>query len=152
MKDKKIVTLRSAPPVSVEVPSVVKGDDGKERKVERSCFGALRLFPGLPKAVTEDELEHIKNTEPGMFARLVIQPYVESKRVDVRGVTESEVEKMAEEEGISHLKPKERDKKLRERGKLKRPEKRKAAKPEPSKAPEKPTSVKRKPNGNKPSG
>jgi hypothetical protein len=148
MNGKMIVTLRSAPPVSVEVPAVVKYD-GTEREVKRSCFGALRLFPGLPKTVTEDELEHIKRKEPEVYARLEIRPYVESKRVDRRGASEADVERMAEAEGVAHLRPKARDARLRARGKLKRPEKREtAARLEGAST----RTARRKPNGDKPPG
>lgn len=151
MSNKAIVMLRSAPSESIEVPSVVKYKGDKEKKeLKRSCFGAIRLFPGIPKAITTDELEHIKKTRADLFARLEVRPYVESKRVDVRGASEADIEKMAASEGIGHLRPKAQVSKLEERGKLKRPEKREtAAKVEGKSSPTPAPAARRKPkNGN----
>lgn len=105
---KVVVTLRSAPVASVEFPE----------GVERSAFGAIRLFPGVPRAVSLSELKHIRAAEPGVFARLHVQPYVESRRVDLRGAGEAEVARLAGEEGISHLPHAEQVRVLRERGRL----------------------------------
>jgi len=134
MTERTIVTLRAAPSASVEVP---EKKDGKT--LQRSCFGALRLFPGIPKTVTRDELEHIKQAEPDLYNRLTVQPYVESKRVDRRGAGEAEIAKLAEQEGIAHLPHARQVELLRERGKIRVPE----AAPE-----EKP----KLPNGKKPGG
>jgi hypothetical protein len=106
---KHIVTLRSAPSETVEVPEEVK---------VRSCFGALRLFPGVPKAVTKEELKHIETARPDVFERLEVRPYVESRRVDLRGVSEAEIAALARTEGLEHLRPAEQVRQLRERGKL----------------------------------
>lgn len=116
MTEKTIVTLRSAPSVSVEVP-----DEQEGKTLQRSCFGALRLFPGIPKTITKDELEHLKKNQPDVFARLTVQPYVESKRVDRRGAGEADVRRLAEEAGISHLPHRKQVEVLRERGKLSKP-------------------------------
>jgi hypothetical protein len=123
---KTIVTLRSAPSESIEVPKTVK-DGTKDRALERSCFGALRLFPGVPKTITTDELEFIKEKQSEVFLRLEVRPYVESKRVDVRGASEADIEKMAAEEGLGHLRLRDQVDRLQKRGKLKRPEKRETA-------------------------
>jgi len=126
--NKVTVTLRSAPSESIEVPTQVKYKKEKEvTKLERSCFGAIRLFPGIPKAITKDELEHIKKTRADLFARLDVKPYVESKRVDKRGISEADAEKLAKAEGLDHLKPKVQLEKLQERGKVTRPKKRENA-------------------------
>ena len=106
---KKIVMLRSAPSETVEVPE----------EVPRSCFGALRLFPGIPKTVTQEELDHVQATRPEVFERLEVRPYVESRRVDVRGASEAELEQLAVAEGIGHLPHAAQVRKLRERGRLK---------------------------------
>lgn len=119
---KVIVTLRSAPPESVEVPKYVKGKKGKGGEpveTERSCFGALRFFPGIPKTVTADELEYVKSSDAELARRLAVRPYVESKRVDRRGATEAEVEALAETEGVGHLGLGRKVEVLRRRGKLK---------------------------------
>jgi len=114
---RRIVTLRSAPSATVEFPETVKVGK-EEQKLERSCFGALRLFPGLPRAVSEDELKYIEKKYPALFRRLAVQDYVESKRVDLRGVTESDLDALAEKEGLGHLPPREKIRRLKERGKL----------------------------------
>jgi hypothetical protein len=116
MTERKIVTLRAAPSASVEIPEEKGG-----RRLQRSCFGALRLFPGIPKTVTLDELECIKREEPDLYAQLTVQPYVESKRVDRRGVAEAELARLAEAEGISGMPPQRQLRVLRERGKLRKP-------------------------------
>jgi len=115
--NRAIVTLRSAPSVSIDIPAQEEG----AKQIQRSCFGAIRLFPGVPKAVTKDELDHIKATMPEVFLRLTIQPYVESKRVDLRGVAEADVSKLAAEEGIEHLSHARQVDLLRERGQIARP-------------------------------
>lgn len=113
MTERTIVTLRSAPSESIEVPGEFGG-----RALQRSCFGAIRLFPGVPKTVTRDELEQIKRGRPDVFARLTVQPYVESRRVDRRGATEADVHRLAEEAGISHLPHARQVEVLRKRGKM----------------------------------
>lgn len=126
MTERTIVTLRVAPSASVEIP---EERDGKALK--RSCFGALRLFPGIPKTVTRDELEHIKRAEPDLYNRLIVQPYVESKRVDRRGAGEAEIAKLAEQEGIAHLPHARQVELLRERGRIRVPEAAPTEKPKP---------------------
>jgi len=139
MSEKVIVTLRSAPSVSVDVPDSVK--EGKEKRpLKRSRFGAIRLFPGVPSTVTQDELEHIRRKHPAVAERLEVRPYVESTRVDRRGISEAELEKLAAAEGLDHLKPRAQVEKLRTRGKL-------AGRKRPAPPPEKPK-AKRKLNGN----
>lgn len=124
MSSEKVnVTLRSSPSASVEFPA--------EKGPDRSCFGALRLFPGIPRAVTRGELDWIERREPALFARLTVSPYVESKRVDRRGASEATVERLAESEGLSHLSHGRKVEVLRKRGKLKPPEK--PPKPVPAK-------------------
>lgn len=108
MSKKVVVTLRSGPSVSIEVPGGVK----------RSCFGAIRLFPGIPKAIAMEEFEYVREKHPMVRARLEVGKYVESKRVGARGISEADLEGLAEREGLSHLKLKMQVEKLRERGKL----------------------------------
>lgn len=139
MTEKKIVTLRSAPSVSVEVP-----DSQDSKTLQRSCFGAIRLFPGIPKTVTKDELEFIEKTDPDLYGRLVVQPYVESKRIDRRGVAESEVDRLAAEEGIAHLSHGKQVEVLRSRGKISKAASRKVELVE-----EKPTAKRHKAFGDK---
>lgn len=117
--EKVIVTLRSAPSESVEVPKFkkgAKGEKGEKAETARSCFGALRFFPGIPKTITKDELEFIKGSSAELFRRLSVRPYVESKRVDKRGATEDDVEKAAEKAGVGHLPAKKKLAVLAERG------------------------------------
>lgn len=108
MAKKVIATLRSGPSASIEVPSGIK----------RSCFGAIRLFPGIPKTIMMEEYEYVRNKLPALGARLQIGKYVESKRVGARGISEADLEALADREGLSHLKLKSQVAKLRERGKL----------------------------------
>jgi hypothetical protein len=127
---KTIVTLRSAPAVSVEVPEHfprARGEKGEPKRLERSGFGALRLFPGVPRTVSCDELEFIRRHQPEVAARLDSRPYVESKRVDYRGATESEIEAAAAEAGISHLPLAAQCDRLQKTGKIKRPDPKKAS-------------------------
>jgi hypothetical protein len=129
MMDKVIITLRSTPSESIEIPDAIKyKGDKEESQLKRSCFGALRIFPGIPKTISKDELEHIKKTMPNLFSRLEVKPYVESKRVDVRGASESEINKLADKEGLGHLKFPAKLKKLIERGLIKKPKKKGAVK------------------------
>jgi len=90
---KVIVTLRDQPAASVEIPE----------GVERSCFGAIRLFPDVPRAISAAELEHLRAHEPALFRRLFVQPYVESQRIDRRGMSEAEVNRRATRFGFGHL-------------------------------------------------
>ena len=130
---KVIVTLRTSPSVSVEIPNS-KTVEGKEVELKRSVFGALRFFPGIPKAITTDELEFIRATRPDLDRRkLNERPYVESKRVDRRGASEAEVEAKAEKEGLSHLPHGRKLEVLTRRGKISKPTP-KAVKSEPAKA------------------
>lgn len=108
--DKFVVTLRTAPSEAVEVPDELK----------RSCFGALRFFPGIPKTVTKDELEFIKSNNADLHKRLHVRSYVESKRVDKRGASEAQIEKLADEAGIGHLKLGRKVEVLEKRGLLKK--------------------------------
>jgi len=121
MMNKVIVILRSTPSVSIEVPNTVV-IDGNKKEIKRSCFGALRLFPGVPKSISKDELEYIKNTEVVIYSYLEKKQYVESKRIDIRGASEADIEKLAKDGGLDHLKVKVQLQKLQERGKLKRPD------------------------------
>lgn len=138
---KVIVTLRDAPNVSVEVPAEFpqkrrkRGEKAeKPKKIDRSVFGAIRLFPGVPKTISADELEFVRVNRPTVFGRLDSRPYVESKRIDYRGVTEGEVEALAEKEGIGHLDFSKKLERLGERGKI---SKRVPRKPAPIPAPKK---------------
>lgn len=105
---KVIVTLRSGPSASIEVPS----------GLQRSCFGAIRLFPGIPKAIATEEYEYIRAKYPAFSARLEVGKYVESTRVGTRGISEADLEALVKQEGLAHLKLKAQVKKLWERGKL----------------------------------
>lgn len=106
---KVIVTLRGAPAETFEIPE----------GVERSCFGSLRLFPGVPRAISAEEREHLKKTH--VEPRLNVRPYVESRRVDKRGATESEIVAAAEKAGVSHLPMQRQIEVLLERGVIKPP-------------------------------
>jgi hypothetical protein len=123
---KVTVTLRDSPTASVEVPVEFPREKRKkksdDRRIERSVIGAIRLFPGVPKAISADELEFVRLHRPSVFARLDSRPYVESKRVDYRGASEGEVEDLAAKEGIGHLEFWSQVAVLRERGKIKRPD------------------------------
>lgn len=121
---KVIVTLQGGATATVEVPDTFpkkRGVKTKAKKIERSVFGAIRLFPGIPKAVSEDELEFIKLGRKELFGRLEIRKYVESKRVDYKGATEADIEALAEAEGIGHLDLPKKIEVLVEREKIKTP-------------------------------
>lgn len=146
-KKLRIVTLRSAPSASVDVPELFPKKRGKseDRRIERSVHGSIRLFPGVPKAVTEDELEYIRATRSDIATRLDDRPYVESKRRELRGATEGEIAELAAKEGIDHLPTREQHRILVDRGKLQKPkppsvkphaEDRSKAKPTSAKAPD----------------
>ena len=94
MNDKLIVTLRSAPSISFEITA---------KDVKRSCFGALRFYPGIPRTVTAGEFEQMKKQVKGIEKKFDVRPYVESKRLDKRGATESEITALSTSEGIDHL-------------------------------------------------
>jgi hypothetical protein len=132
---KVIVTLSSGPAASVEFPEVFprkRKEKGDPVKIERSVFGAVRLFPGIPKAISASELDYLRAHRKELFPRLLARPYVESKRVDRRGVSEGELEKLAEKEGIAHLGTRRKVEVLTERGKIPKPEpKKEAVKPAP---------------------
>lgn len=115
--DKRIVTLRSAPSETVEVPPRFEFKDG-EREVARSCFGALRLFPGVPKTVTADELEFVERERPAIRRRLEVREYVESRRVDRRGMSEADLTALAKAEGLEHLSHSDLVARLRASGRL----------------------------------
>lgn len=120
-KKLRIVTLRSSPPASVDVPEEFpkkRGQKEEARAIERSVVGTLRLFPGVPKTVTKDELEYMSTHRPDVAARLDEREYVESKRKALRGYTEAEVRELAEKEGIGHLSFKKQEAALLDRGKL----------------------------------
>lgn len=139
-KKLRIATLRAAPPASVDVPENfprARGEkaDAKKRPIERSVVGALRLFPGVPKAVTEDEVAYIKAHRLDVATRIDVRPYVESKRKDHRGVTEVELKELATKEGVDHLPLKKQVKVLTERGKLEKPKPVKGVKPKAMKRP-----------------
>lgn len=124
--DKMIATLRSSPPASVEVPAVFprkRGVEGESRSIERSVFGALRFFPGIPKTISADEVRYLRHFEPAVFARLDLRKYVASKRVDYRGKGEKEIEALAAKEGIAHLPLAKQVERLVERKKLEIPPK-----------------------------
>lgn len=119
--NKIVVTLSRGPALSLDFPEEYRAGRGKKataKQVERSCFGAVRLYPGLPKTISTTELEYLKDKEPKVAALLSVRPYVESKRVDKRGCTEAQLEKLAAEEGVSHLKPARKLAVLKERGKI----------------------------------
>lgn len=121
---KCIATLVSAPAESVEIPvhfPQKRGDESEPRLIERSAFGALRFFPGIPRTISCDECEFIRSEQPDVLERLEISKYVESKRVDYRGATEAEIEKLAEEAGIGHLSLADQCVRLEVTKKLKRP-------------------------------
>ncbi len=86
MSKKVIATLRSGPSASIEIPS----------GVQRSCFGAIRLFPGIPRAITTEEFEHVRAKYPTLCARIQINKYVESTRVGARGISETDLEVLAD--------------------------------------------------------
>jgi hypothetical protein len=117
-----IVTLRSNPAASVDVPGKFPRERGKKageaKTIERSVVGALRLFPGIPKTVTEDELDYMTRHRTDVATRLDRREYVESKRKELRGCTEAEVRERAEAEGVGHLPFKGQEKALLDRGKL----------------------------------
>lgn len=118
---KLIAILRSTPACTVDVPATFpkkKGDENEPREIERSCFGALRFFPGIPKAISVDEMEYVRLERADLYPRFDVRPYVESKRVDRRGATEDEIEKLAKSEGIEHLDFANALKRLRQRGKI----------------------------------
>lgn len=121
---KVTVTLRDSPNASVEVPEEfprrkrARGTKAKAKKIERSAFGAIRLFPGIPKAISVDELEYVKIHRSDVFKRLESRAYVESKRIDYRGKTEAEIEALAAGEGLSHLPTPRQIARLVERKKL----------------------------------
>lgn len=132
MMDKVIVTLRSAPAASVDVPKhfpKLRGEkrEGDPREIGRSCFGALRFFPGVPKTITKDELEFVRIHHGDVAARLDERPYVESKRLDYRGATESDLAALAEKEGLGHLKLRDQVARLRDRKKLEKPDPKKSS-------------------------
>ncbi len=132
MMDKVIVTLRSTPAASVEVPKhfpKLRGakEKGDPKEIGRSCFGALRFFPGVPKTITKDELEFLRIHRGDVAGRLDDRPYVESKRIDYRGATEADIAALAEKEGVGHLKLKDQVARLRERGKLEKPDPKKSS-------------------------
>ena len=110
--NKVTVTLRAAPRVSFDIPETV----------ERSCFGALRFFPGIPRACSTGELAYIKEHHPNDYRRLLVSSYVESRRVDRRGASEAEIERRARQEGLEHLPFVKKVAELRRRGKLPEPE------------------------------
>jgi hypothetical protein len=89
---KIVLTLRRGPAESFEFPE----------KVERSCFGSIRLFPGLPKTVSEDEYKWICKKRPELVPFLEASAYVESKRVDKR-ISEAHVNELAKEHGLENL-------------------------------------------------
>jgi hypothetical protein len=126
---KVIVTLSSGPAVSLEFPEVFsrkRGEKAEARKIERSVFGAVRLFPGIPKAISASELEYVRAHRKDLIPRLLARPYVESRRVDRRGVSEGELERLAEKEGVGHLPTRRKIEVLTERGKIPKPEPKKA--------------------------
>jgi hypothetical protein len=131
MMDKVIVTLRSTPAASVDVPKHfpklrgAKGE-GDPKEIARSCFGALRFFPGVPKTITKDELEFVRLHHGEVAARLDDRPYVESKRLDYRGKSEKEIAELAEKEGVGHLPLKTQVERLQARGKLEKPDPKKS--------------------------
>ena len=94
MTEKVILTLRSAPSVSIEVT---------DERCQRSCYGALRFYPGIPKTITKEELAYIEKTDKGVVSRFDVRAYVESKRIDKRGITERQVEELALKKGVDHL-------------------------------------------------
>jgi hypothetical protein len=67
---KHTVILRDAPAESVEIPAPIE-------EAERSCFGALRLFPQVPRTITGAELAQIERARPDVFARLEVREHVE---------------------------------------------------------------------------
>lgn len=122
---KVIVTLRGGATASIEVPGNFprkRGEKGETKAISRSIFGAIRLFPGIPKAITGDELAYVEGWRRDVFARLEVRPYVESKRVDYRGIGEEALEALAESEGVGHLPTSRKVEVLAERGKLKIPD------------------------------
>lgn len=137
MTGKVIVTLQSAPSVSVEVPEYK--DKAKQTKIERSCFGALRFYPGIPKTITVDELDFIQKEKKELASKLKSAPYVESKRVDKRGVTEAELNRLSKDHAIEHLSHARKIEVLKAKGAIKasKPVSEPVAKREPLKKPDK---------------
>lgn len=132
---KVTVTLRDSPNASVEVPEEFPRRKRARRagskkseatKIERSAFGAIRLFPGVPKAISSDELRYVELHRPDVFARLESRKYVESKRVDYRGATEAAIADLASKEGLGHLPVPKQIERLVERKKIERPDPRKS--------------------------
>jgi len=72
---KKVLTLKRGHVLSFDMP---------EEGVERSCFGAIRLFPGTPRVVTEDELRLMLAANSDFEALVSIADHVESRRSDRR--------------------------------------------------------------------
>ena len=71
---KVIVTLLAGRPLQVDIP-----DEHNGNKVERSLYGAIRLFPNVPRTISADELAFVKEKEPN--AKFREQKYVETKRL-----------------------------------------------------------------------
>ena len=71
---KVIVTLLGGRRLQVDVPAEHKG-----RKLERSVYGAVRLHPNVPRTLSKDELDYVREREPK--AELRVQKYAEAKRV-----------------------------------------------------------------------
>lgn len=118
---KVIVTLKVGPSQDVDVPDqyrVGRGRRATNRAVQRSCFGCLRLYPGLPKAVSEDELSWIEAKLPVLFEKLAVRPYVESRRADKVGCSEADVEAAAEASGLGHLRYGDKVRTLKQRSTL----------------------------------
>jgi hypothetical protein len=143
-----VVTLRSAPPASVDVPEHfprVRGKPDEPKPIERSVVGALRMFPGVPKAVTSDELAYVETTRRDVAERLDVRPYRESKRKDHRGATEAEVREVAVAEGVEHLSARKQVEVLVDRGKLKPPKERRSVEPKSMKRSGRPPKPSKKP-------
>lgn len=87
---KVIVTLHSGPAQSVDVPAAHEFQKGEKRALERTCFGSIRLFPGLPKVVSQDELDYILEIRRDLAGKVFASAYVESHRADKRGCPEAE--------------------------------------------------------------
>lgn len=96
MNKKYIITLASGSAETFDVP----GYDARGDVIQRSCFGALHLYPNVPRGITEGELEYIRGARPDIYVRAHVSPYVESKRIDHRGVSEGEVQRTADKLGV----------------------------------------------------
>lgn len=101
-----VTLISSSPPLSFEFPE----------GIERSCFGAIRLFQGVMRTITLDELNHIKTKYKKESVKIKTSKYVESKRVDKRGYNEDDINYLAKEHNLLDLPLKNQIKRLKKLG------------------------------------